>query len=114
VSRVKAPNSVRSKVRNSVSTVSACSRLAGPCPALRRHTQTSGPSAISTPAAISQAIGARSYRELVSVMGNQRPGSSHEDEARSRRSMSRLARLAPAASMRAGKRIIQLPIGSTT
>ena len=43
-----------------------------------------------------------------------RPASSHEDEARSRRSRSRLALPAPEASIRAGNRIIQLPIGSTT
>ena len=43
-----------------------------------------------------------------------RPGSSHEEEARSRRSRSRLALAAPLVSMAAGKRIIQLPIGSTT
>eukprot|EP01137_Pigoraptor_chileana_P005624 Opistho-2@48941 len=46
--------------------------------------------------------------------GFHRPGTSHEPDARSRRSRSRLALPAPCRSMRDGKRIIQLPMGSTT
>ena len=45
---------------------------------------------------------------------HQRPGWSHDEDARSRRSRSRLMFLAAAVSAAGGKRSIQLPCGSTT
>ena len=114
---------MRSKVRNKVSVVSAASRAGVSALRWRNHTQARGSSANRPPSNTNRAKGAQSTRGWGFMLrwrrrrqpcegrpSAQRPGVSHQDDARSTRSRSRLTR--PGSGV-GGMRIINSPIGST-